>query len=50
MEIYVARIQLEDGVVEMPQRTHYSDALADVKVLNETYKGISCGNAYISIC
>jgi hypothetical protein len=47
MTIYISKIQLEDGIVEMPQRTHYSEALADLKLLNETYKTISCGKAYI---
>ena len=47
MTIYVAQIRLEDGIVTMPQRTRWSEARADCRVLRERYKDTAISVAWI---
>lgn len=47
MSIYVAQIRLEDGIVTMPQRTRWSEAQADCRILKERYKNVAVSVAWI---
>lgn len=47
MTIYVAKIQLDDIVVEMPPRKYLSLALLDLKELEERYEGVPHGSTWI---
>ena len=47
MNIYVAQIRLEDGIVTMPQRTRWAEAQADCRKLKERYKDVAISVAWI---
>lgn len=47
MKIYVARIYIEDGYVELPPTTNYLQALKDKEQLNKDYKALYIEKARI---
>lgn len=47
MKVYQAKIVLEDGIVEMPQRATWVEALKDKIYLNKEYEGLYTEEAHI---